>query len=121
MTTQHTYENSPLYRLFNVILFLLYSFVVLITLLAGYIAYSGREVSSANVKCQDGTSWGATKTYNDSYALCGQCTQRNSDGSKYTPCNWENMSYSSYEVVDKKYNWSWWIILAPLIVFSVGF
>ncbi len=31
------------------------------------------------------------------------------------------MSYSSFDLVDKKYAWSWWVILAPVIVFSVGF
>lgn len=121
MIEKKTFEDNPLYRFFNVVLFILYSFVILITILAGFIGYSSRELISATVECKDGTSWDATEIYWDSHALCGICTKRSADGSKYTECDYENMDYSVYEVVDKKYAWSWNIVIYPLVVFIVGF
>lgn len=121
MTEKKTFEDSSLYRFFNVILFILYSLAILITILAGFIGYSSRELSSATVKCKDGTSWDATEIYWDSYALCGICTKRSADGSEYTECDYEDVDYSAYEVVDKKYAWSWNMVIYPLVVFIMGF
>lgn len=121
MNTENALENKPLYRFFNVVLFILYSFVILITILAGFVGYSSRELISATVECKDGTSWDATKIYWDSHALCGICTKRSADGSKYTECDYEDMDYSVYEVVDKKYAWSWNVAIYPLVVFIIGF
>lgn len=118
---ENSYEKSPFYRLFNVVLFILYFFIILITVLAGIIGYSTRDLTSATVACEDGTRWDATRIHDDSYALCGICTQRNLDGSKYNSCDYENISYTSYDVVDKQYAWSWNTIIYPLVVFAIGF
>lgn len=119
----NTYESSPFYRLFNVILFLFYAFVILITAGAGYLAYTSRTVTNATVQCKDGTSWDAFKPkniYNDSDALCGLCTKRDKAGT-YNYCTYQDYDYSSYDITNKQYAWSWWVIFAPLIVFTVGF
>lgn len=118
---ENSYERNPFYRLFNVVLFILYFLVILITIVAGIIGYSTRQLTSASVVCADGTRWDATNIYDDSYALCGICTQRNPDGSKYISCDYENISYTSYDVVDKKFAWSWNTIIYPLIVLAIGF
>jgi len=118
---ENEHEHKPLYRFFNVILFILYSIAVLATLLAVYVGYNERQIVSASVKCKDGTSWDATKIHDDSYALCGICTNRNQDGSKYDDCASGSLDFSSYEVTNKKYNFSWNTIIYPLIVFAITF
>ncbi len=118
---KNSHEESPLYRFFNVILFILYICVILISVGVGLSAYWTRTVIGASVQCEDQTRWDATKIHSDNYALCGICTKRSSDNNNYNSCTYDDMSYSSFDLVDKKYAWSWWVILAPVIVFSVGF
>jgi len=119
-----TIEDKPLYRFFNVVLFLAYFFVVLIVIFAGYLGYSNRKTISASVKCQDGTTWNALQPKDilyDSGAACGLCTKRSVDGTKYQNCEYGSIDYSSYNFVEKKESWSWSTITYPLIAFVVGF
>lgn len=121
---EKSFEDKPLYRFFNVVLFLAYAFVVLAAIFAGYLGYSGRKTISATIKCQDGTSWNALKPKDilyDSSAACGLCTKRNTDGTKYQNCEYGSIDYSSFNFVEQRESWSWATITYPLIAFVVGF
>lgn len=115
------FEDKPLYRLFNVILFFLYSIAVIITIFATYLMFSSRPVTKATVECKDGTSWNVTKVYWNDEALCGVCTNRSSDGTKYTECPILNLDRTSYLSVKKQYGWSWETLLVPLLTFAISF
>lgn len=112
--------KNPLYRLFNVILFLLYTCVILASLFAGTIGYSDHNLTHATLQCKDGSKWNAMDIRNDSEVLCGICTNRESNGS-YSNCSYPNIDYSSYKIVDKQYDWSWNTVIYPLVVFLIGF
>ena len=118
---ENKYERSPLYRFFNVIFIL----VVLFSSLVGYISYTNRELTNARVKCTDGTDWNALEPKNITWnnaALCGVCTKRDDFTKKYMECDYNDPGYySSHEIINKKYGWSYWIILTPIIIFAVGF
>lgn len=120
---KHSFEGGSLYRLINVVLLLGYVFVILITILAGYIGYGERSVISATVNCADGTSWDALKPKNilyDSSALSGICTNRQSDGT-YLDSNYADVDYSSYTTDVTKESWTWTTLIYPIITFLVGF
>lgn len=123
MEEKQSFEDKPIFRLFNVVLFILYAGVFLISIIAAILGYSEREIKSASVTCKDGTSWDALKpkdiTY-DSYALCGICTKRSLGGDAYTDCTYQDMDYSSYDVERTKEPWSWNTIIYPLITISLG-
>lgn len=118
---KRSFEGTALYRFFNVLLFLTYTFIILITIGAGVIGYSERKTKSATVICRDGTSWNAKDILYDKYALCGICTQRTTGGTDYLSCSYKNMDYSSYETKITREAWSWSILIYPLIVFIIGF
>lgn len=121
MAKVKNFEENPFYRFFNVILFVLYAIVFLLTIPLAFVGYQTHNLVSATVKCNDGTSWDATKIYYDNAALCGICTQRNNDGTKYQNCNFNSINYySSYNVTNQKYDWSWATITYPLIELCVG-
>lgn len=115
------FNESPLYRFFNVLLFFAYSLVILTAILAGFIGYSERKVTSATVQCADGTSWDAEKILYDSYALCGICTNRAPGGATYQECTYSNMDYSSYDTKVTKESWTWSTVIYPLVVIALGF
>lgn len=120
---KHSFEDNPLYRFFNVVVFLAYAFVILITIFAGYIGYNERSITSATVKCKDGTSWNALEPKNilyDSAALSGLCTNRNTDGT-YTESSYSDIDYDSYETTTTKESWTWSTVIYPLIAFVIGF
>lgn len=124
MKMKNNFNESPLYRFFNVILFLAYSLVVLFTIIAGFIGYSERDITSATVNCADGTSWNAEEILYDSYALCGICTNRTevtSEGTRYQECSYKDMDYSSYDTEVTKEVWTWTTVIYPLIVILAGF
>ncbi len=116
----NSHLKNPLYRLFNVILFLLYTCVILVALFAGSIGYSERNLTHATLQCKDGSRWNAMDIRNDSEVLCGICTKREPSG-KYYNCSYPSDDYSSYQIVDEQYDWSWNTIIYPLIIFLVGF
>lgn len=117
---ENEHEHKPLYRFFNVILFILYSIAVLATLLAVYVGYNERDVVSASVKCKDGTSWDAKEIGYNEYKLCGICTNRSTDNKNYEDCATGSLDTSSY-TVSRKYNFSWNTLVYPLIVFAITF
>jgi len=113
--------NTPWYRFFNVILFLFYFVVILISIGAIFVGYSERNLISATVECKDGTDWDATKIYSDHYSLCGICTLRDKADKNYSSCSYDEMDYSVYKLIDKQYAWTWKIVLYPLIAILIGF
>lgn len=120
---KENFEQSAWYRLINVLAFLAYFFVVLIMLLAGFLGYSDRKITSATVKCADGTSWNALEPKNilyDSASLSGLCTNRNADGT-YATSSYYDIDFDAYSTEVKKESFSWSMIIYPLIVFAVGF
>jgi hypothetical protein len=114
------FESTPLYRLFNVLIFLGYSLVVIAMIIAGFIGFEEREIAKATVKCNDGTSWNAKNIAYNSYALCGICKNRTVDGKNYQECTYKDMDYSSYNL-DIVKEWTWKTIIYPLIAFIIGF
>ena len=113
MTEIKTLAGKPLYRLFNVLLFIAYSSVFLAAILAGIVGYQERGVKDATIICRDGTSWDALEPKNvlyDNYAKCGLCTKRYPSGS-YVHCSYNDMDYDSYETETTQKLWSWSTII----------
>lgn len=122
MEENKSLNNKPLYRFFNVVLFVAYSLVFLAAIVATIIGYGEREIISANVICRDGTSWNALEPKNilyDSYAKCGLCTKRTSSGS-YVECTYKDVDYDSFETKETREVWSWSTIAYPAIVLGLG-
>lgn len=122
MTETKSLNDKPLYRFFNVLLFVAYFFIFLVAGIAGYLGYQGRGVASATVVCRDSTRWNALEPKNivyDSYAQCGLCTKRSSSGA-YTECTYEDIDYDSYETEIVKEIWSWNAVIYPAIIIGVG-
>ncbi len=118
-----TFEQSAWNRLINVLAFLAYSFVVLVMILAAYVCYSERKITSATVNCADGTNWNALEPKNilyDSASLSGLCTNRRADGN-YIPSSYLDIDRNAYSTEVEKESFSWAMIVYPLIVFGVGF
>ncbi|EKD99841.1 MAG: hypothetical protein ACD_22C00166G0007 [uncultured bacterium] len=111
-------HNSPLYRLFRVLLIIGYVAVFGAAVLGGMLGLSERSIKSATLICSDGTRWDAEDILYDNEAQCGLCTKR--IGVNYSTCNKNDSGYYSSYNVEKEYEFPWGAITYPLIVLVIG-
>lgn len=96
-------EKKPWFRFLKVSHIILLVLVVIAAISILFFLYNDKVLINANVLCKDGTKWGALENgfLLSSYRLCGICTLRAEDESRYETCS----LYTDYDyrIVDKKY------------------
>lgn len=106
-------ENKAWFRFVRVLQGIAMLSVVLVACLTAYITVQGKTLTSATLKCSDGTSWNAIdkessyrsyKSEISMYDMCGLCTNR-LPNDKYVKCDIgtkSNKLFDSY-TVDRVY------------------
>ena len=95
-------EKKAWFRFIKVVQGLAILFVILVTAVVAYLLFDAKSVSTATLKCNDGTTWNAMDPKYETIELdtnqkCGLCNNRT--GNKYQNCNYDD----SYEMRNESY------------------